>query len=371
MVYPVNGKVNPQPTAADATTPIYPVYAKASYSGSVLGGKAVSGTGAQTTNTVQNSINTLFPKDIISAILWAPVSGGGRLPVAISGGSYDVKVVNYGDMLTILAGDGATYDAFTAIGDGTDNIIQPKIFDPGTPQPIETPQASVPPTDEPTPTPTDEPTPSPAEEPTHATVILAASKLYNGHEPGTARFGFALSDSNGVLQTKTNNDSGAVQFDALTFNEEGTYSYTIREERGNVPVVIYDGSLYNAIVTVSLNGDGDAYVATLRYTTSNGGIPLFNNSSRPYIPGDDQPEYNQIGDDDVPGGVWVPDEDGEWIFIPDDDAPLSDGIPGDGTPGEIPQTGDTGPVIWALLCAVSLFAFGWLLIFKSKRTKKK
>jgi pilin isopeptide linkage protein len=183
---------------------------------------------------------------------------------------------------------------------------------------------------------------------TPATVILAATKVYNGHAPNSARFRFALTDINGTaIQTKSNNDAGAVQFDPLTFSMEGTYVFKIHEINAGIPVLNYDDAVYTATITVSLNAEKTAYVATLTYSTA-AGIPIFYNTSRPPEDGDDE-SYEEIDDDDVPQGDWVyDDDDGEWVFIPEDDPPLAD-WPGEDS--DLPKTSDT-TTVWELVLLI-------------------
>ncbi|WP_128973589.1 Spy0128 family protein, partial [Streptococcus oralis] len=70
-------------------------------------------------------------------------------------------------------------------------------------------------------------------------------------------FEFTLTDQNGVVKDTTKNDKdGNVDFKELTFDKEGTYTYTIKEVKGGTTEngIHYDD--YTATVTVSVVDDG-------------------------------------------------------------------------------------------------------------------
>ncbi|MDU4811904.1 MAG: FctA domain-containing protein [Streptococcus sp.] len=78
------------------------------------------------------------------------------------------------------------------------------------------------------------------------TKALAGRTLKDGE------FSFQLKDANGtVLQTKTNNASGVIAFDDLTFTnaQVGTHKYTVEEVRGSEAGMQYDQSLLLRKVT--------------------------------------------------------------------------------------------------------------------------
>ncbi|MFQ7858137.1 MAG: Spy0128 family protein, partial [Streptococcus salivarius] len=83
------------------------------------------------------------------------------------------------------------------------------------------------------------------------TKALAGRTLKDGE------FSFQLKDANGtVLQTKTNNASGVIAFDDLTFTnaQVGTHKYTVEEVRGSEAGMQYD--TMKAEVTITVTKDG-------------------------------------------------------------------------------------------------------------------
>lgn len=77
--------------------------------------------------------------------------------------------------------------------------------------------------------------------------------------PGT--FEFELRDENGtILSTVTNDESGAVSFGELSFDQNDigkTYTYTVREKIPEIPDLYeYDRTVYTVKVNVADNGDG-------------------------------------------------------------------------------------------------------------------
>ncbi len=191
---------------------------------------------------------------------------------------------------------------------------------------------------------------------TPARVILGANKTYNGGLPGNAAFQFILFNEAGVqIETKRNNERGTVSFSEISYNQVGTYRYRIEEVAGSVPVINYDTSAYEVEVVIGL--EGDRYVlSSLNYYlldangnrgTALGTLPTFQNTSRPVTP-EDPEEFVEVDEDGTPLGSWVPDENGEWVFVPDEDVPLGN--------GNLPQTGDSAPVflftMLTVLCGV-------------------
>ncbi|MFP9084396.1 Spy0128 family protein, partial [Enterococcus faecalis] len=63
---------------------------------------------------------------------------------------------------------------------------------------------------------------------------------------------FELVDEDGnVLQTKANDATGKIYFDALAYVEAGEYRYTIREQAGNNSTITYDAKELAVVVTVT------------------------------------------------------------------------------------------------------------------------
>ena len=99
--------------------------------------------------------------------------------------------------------------------------------------------------------------------PGSAEVNLTAVKYYDG-EPADSVFTFELKDKEGeVLQTKQNANDGTVTFDALTFDEKGTFTYYISEVKGTDKGIVYDETVYKVEIKVTLVGD--SYSAKTNY----------------------------------------------------------------------------------------------------------
>ena len=82
-------------------------------------------------------------------------------------------------------------------------------------------------------------------------------KTLTGRKLKNKEFTFVLKDKDGknVAEAKNNAD-GSVAFKSLTFDEVGTYNYTVKEVKGNAKRVSYDTNAYNVTATVTDNLDG-------------------------------------------------------------------------------------------------------------------
>ena len=88
-------------------------------------------------------------------------------------------------------------------------------------------------------------------------VTLGATKKLNGRALKDNEFTFELTDQNGQVVEKVQNDvNGNIQFSTLTFDKAGTYTYTISEVKGDDKDITYDNSKKNVTVTVTDDGLG-------------------------------------------------------------------------------------------------------------------
>ena len=107
-------------------------------------------------------------------------------------------------------------------------------------------------------------------------VVLNAEKVLTGRTLEANEFAFELVDEEGtVLQTKANDATGQIYFDALTYEEAGEYRYTIREQAGNDGTITYDTRELAVVVTVT-DEDGQL-TAVAEYE----GNQVFENSYQP------------------------------------------------------------------------------------------
>jgi pilin isopeptide linkage protein/LPXTG-motif cell wall-anchored protein len=112
--------------------------------------------------------------------------------------------------------------------------------------------------------------------PAQGSAVLEASKELSGKELSSGEFSFELVDEQGtVLQTKTNDATGKIYFDAIEYDEAGTYNYTIQEVAGSDSTITYDSTKYN--VSVKVEDKAGQLVATPSYE----GDAIFKNSYTP------------------------------------------------------------------------------------------
>ena len=83
------------------------------------------------------------------------------------------------------------------------------------------------------------------------------------------QFEFVLKDENNkVVETAKNQADGTVNFKSLTFNKEGTYTYTITENKGTDATINYSTQVIKA--TVDVKKENDKLVATVTYSGGDG-----------------------------------------------------------------------------------------------------
>ena len=89
-------------------------------------------------------------------------------------------------------------------------------------------------------------------------MTFKGTKTFTGYPEGqdAPTFTYTLSEGDNVLQSKTTKGAGDYAFDAITYTEAGTYSYTVKETKGDAEGVTYDSTIYNITVTVTDDGSG-------------------------------------------------------------------------------------------------------------------
>ncbi|MFS1009951.1 Spy0128 family protein [Enterococcus casseliflavus] len=99
-------------------------------------------------------------------------------------------------------------------------------------------------------------------QPKAGSVVLSAEKVLTGRTLQANEFDFELVDEAGnVLQTKANDATGKIYFDALPYEETGEYHYTIREKAGTDGTITYDAKELAVVVTVT-DEDGQLTAVT-------------------------------------------------------------------------------------------------------------
>ncbi|MCW6683138.1 Ig-like domain-containing protein, partial [Aerococcaceae bacterium NML160702] len=115
-------------------------------------------------------------------------------------------------------------------------------------------------------------------------IVLKANKVLTGRRLQDGEFSFQLvRNSNGaVIQTKTNNASGEITFDAFSIREEGNHQYTIREVNSGAQDINYDTTPVNVNIQVT-DIFGRKY-AKITYSKNGVNSNTFSNSLAPLIP---------------------------------------------------------------------------------------
>ena len=108
---------------------------------------------------------------------------------------------------------------------------------------------------------------------TPAEITLFGHKTLVGKILEANMFEFILANNDGYTDEVTNaapgpDGKGKFEFATLTFDEVGTYYYTVTETEGNMPGVEYDGREYTVTITVTDNFDG-TLSATASYGVEN------------------------------------------------------------------------------------------------------
>lgn len=192
------------------------------------------------------------------------------------------------------------------------------------------------------------------------TLKLGAAKVLKGAELKAGQFGFELKSRDGkVMSTAKNAADGSVTFDALTFKQAGTYTFTVSEVDDGQAHVTYDKAVHKIVVTVSdeaADGTKTGYLsAKVSYEGDANVPPVFTNSyaENPETPG--APE-----NPGTPGGG----SDGG------SDNGSGSGSSGDGSKGGMPDTGDRSLPVEALGAMAGIGALavaGGAVLYRRRR----
>lgn len=135
--------------------------------------------------------------------------------------------------------------------------------------------------------------------PTPVDVTVKADKHLTGRDLNDGEFAAELKDSDGnLLQTKrfarvprdaqsdkanVREGEGTLEFDKLTFDRAGVYTYTVTEQDGNLGGVTYDRTIHTVTVTVTEDAKTHRLVAAVSYSNGEGGEDgiLFRNTYQP------------------------------------------------------------------------------------------
>ena len=191
------------------------------------------------------------------------------------------------------------------------------------------------------------------------TLKLGAAKVLKGAELKAGQFSFELKSRDGkVMSTAKNAADGSVTFDALTFKQAGTYTFTVSEVDDGQVHVTYDKAVHKIVVTVSdeaADGTKTGYLsAKVSYEGDANLPPVFTNSyaENPGTPGTPEKPGTPGGGSD--GGS----DSG------------SGGGSGDGSKGGMPDTGDRSLPADALAVMAgigALTAAGGAVLYRKRR----
>lgn len=165
------------------------------------------------------------------------------------------------------------------------------------------------------------------------TLKLGAAKVLKGAELKAGQFSFELKSRDGkVMSTARNAADGSVTFDALTFKQAGTYTFTVSEIDDGQAHVTYDKAVHKIVVTVSdeaADGTKTGYLsAKVSYEGDANLPPVFTNS---YAEEPGTPETPGIPENPgTPGGG----------SGGGSDSGSGDSSGGGGSKGGMPDTGD-------------------------------
>ena len=195
------------------------------------------------------------------------------------------------------------------------------------------------------------------------TLRLGAAKVLKGAELKAGQFNFELKGRDGkVMSTAKNAADGSVTFDALTFKQAGTYTFTVGEVDDGQAYVTYDKAVHKIVVTVSdetADGSKTGYLsAKVSYEGDANLPPVFTNSyaEEPGTPG-------------TPGTPENPGTPGGGSGGGSDNG--SGGSSGDGSSkGGMPDTGDRSLPAAALAVMAgigALTAAGGAVLYRKRR----
>ena len=184
------------------------------------------------------------------------------------------------------------------------------------------------------------------------TLKLGAAKVLKGAELKAGQFSFELKGRDGkVMSTARNAADGSVTFDALTFKQAGTYTFTVSEVDDGQAHVTYDKAVRKIVVTVSdeaADGTKTGYLsAKVSYEGDANVPPVFTNSyaEEPGTPG--TPE-----NPGTPGGG------------------SDSGSGSGGSKGGMPDTGDRSLPVEALVAMAGIGALavaGGAVLYRRRR----
>ena len=137
-------------------------------------------------------------------------------------------------------------------------------------------------------------------------VSLEAKKVFKDEKNADValkggEFTFELKDASGiVIQTKTNDATGKVAFEAIEYDAVGDVAYTISEVKGN-DAVDYDETVHNVKVAVAEGAQGvGGLTATVTYDNGTK-VPTFTNKKQTIITNNAEISKMSLGGNEIAG----------------------------------------------------------------------
>ena len=130
----------------------------------------------------------------------------------------------------------------------------------------------------------------------NAKASLEVTKKLTGRNLEADMFEFALTDQVGNVETAKNGADGKVKFKELSFDEEGTYTYTIKEVKAGTTEngITYDAKTVTAKVTVTDDKEGKLHASVEYSSDASDGSTTFTNV---YTPDKTQVSVKKVWED--------------------------------------------------------------------------
>lgn len=130
-------------------------------------------------------------------------------------------------------------------------------------------------------------------------ICVAGIKTLTGRELKGNDFAFTLYGADGkAIQTVSNGADGSFTFDRIAVSQEGTYVYTVREDKGSEEGITYDDAVFTVTLTVTDNLDGTFKVVSAVKKGSQAAetVGFLNTYTAPTPPPQPDPTLPQTGD---------------------------------------------------------------------------
>ena len=123
-------------------------------------------------------------------------------------------------------------------------------------------------------------------------LMISGTKTLNGKQLLNDMFSFSLVETDaahnviagGTERSAINRANGTIYFDGITYTKAGLYYYTITENAGNIPGVVYDKTVYYVTVEVTDNKEGKLIAQISSIEDANGNAKTAISFVNNYVP---------------------------------------------------------------------------------------